>query len=219
MTTRPGVHLHDRRASCADAFSVVCSSLVALYDEKIQLRLQVTDRALQQCGLSRPRRTNQIECQDFPPRKPGPVLCGKGVVLGQDTSLQSDDGQMRIATARDLIIMRAMPKMGAVVMNMVMLVMMAVIVRMAGAADVSVVSSVMIGWFGRGLLHHRLFPGLEIVDGRLYGISASAVSAHQAVSSSRFGAIAHRPAYRRCAGRQKRSARCRAPPHPRRHGR
>ena len=62
----------------------------------------------------------------------------------------------------------------------------------------------MMGWFGRVLLNHRLFPGLEIVDSRLYGISASAVSAHQAVSSNRFGAIAHRPTYRRCAGRQKR---------------
>src|SRR3984893_18049326 len=116
--------------------------------------------------------------------------------------------------------MRPLMKIGTSVMTMVMLVMMAVIVRMAGAADVSVVTSVMMmGWFGRVLLNHRLFPGLEIVDGRLYGISASAVSAHQAVSSNRFGAIAHRPAYRRCAGRQKRSARCRAPPHPRRHGR
>src|ERR1700691_1071134 len=190
MATRSRVHLHHRRARGADALPVICGGLITLDDKETELRLQIADGALQQCGLSGPRRADKIKGQDLPTCKPGTVPCGQGIVLGKDASLQLDDGRnvMQMAMTSVMIMMRCMPMMGAVgvhvVMVMVMVMVMIVVVHMGVPASVGMRVIVMMGWFCRVIIHHGLLPGLEIDDGRASGISASAVSAHQAVSSS-----------------------------------
>src|SRR4029079_17143008 len=123
MAAGAGVDLHRRSACGANALPVIGGGLIALQNEKRQLRFKIADGAFEQRGLARTRRAHEIERQDLAACEPGAVFCRQRVVLGEDAGLERDQ---RLAMTV------------LVVMVMVMVVIVAVVMRVAVARAVAV---------------------------------------------------------------------------------
>ena len=125
MAAGAGIDLHDRCAGLAHALAVIGGRLIALDHIERRHTRKIAHGAFEQRRLAGTGRADQIERQDLPPGKPGPVLRRRRVIFRENPALHIEN----IDPGSHLHMLADVPMRSVVMVNVVVRLAVRVAVR------------------------------------------------------------------------------------------